>query len=350
MASINKRPDRAAKPYTVRWREAGRNRRRSFVRRREAEAFLAEAIRIEAADKAGTYRRPAAAERLTVAEAAEQWLADSDLANATLNRRRSALTRWILPTIGNHRVADVTSGDLLTIRRKARDAGRSRATLANIHETSRLLFDHCLTHHGLTTNPAIAAGPPSRAGNSRRREPRPFTDSELARLIAAMPRPVDQRIVNFAVATGLRPGELWALPARLVDLEQSRVEVRYSRKADGAIGETKTSQVRVVPLSPRATIAAAAQLAENPTGEPRLFPVDAANWRRRRWDPAADAAGLDDRVPYDLRHTCASRLIAAGGDVRRVAAWLGHTQVKTTLDVYSHLLPGGLEALADLID
>ena len=38
-----------------------------------------------------------------------------------------------------------------------------------------------------------------------------------------------------------------------------------------------------------------------------------------------------------LRHTAASLWIAAGGDIKTVSAWLGHSTAKLTLDTYGHL-------------
>jgi integrase len=35
------------------------------------------------------------------------------------------------------------------------------------------------------------------------------------------------------------------------------------------------------------------------------------NWRTRDWYPALDAAGLDRRGPYHLRHTFATEALAA---------------------------------------
>ena len=40
------------------------------------------------------------------------------------------------------------------------------------------------------------------------------------------------------------------------------------------------------------------------------------------------------------RHLAATRLVAAGVDIRTVAGRLGHARASTTLDVYSHWLPG----------
>ena len=42
----------------------------------------------------------------------------------------------------------------------------------------------------------------------------------------------------------------------------------------------------------------------------------------------------------DLRHTCASPLIAQGASVKAVQAQLGHASATVTLDRYGHLFPG----------
>ena len=51
---------------------------------------------------------------------------------------------------------------------------------------------------------------------------------------------------------------------------------------------------------------------------PLLFPaaeggyIDLDNWRTREWYPALEAAGIDKRGPYHLRHTFATEALAAG--------------------------------------
>jgi integrase len=42
----------------------------------------------------------------------------------------------------------------------------------------------------------------------------------------------------------------------------------------------------------------------------------------------------------DLRHICASPLIAQGATVKAVQAQLGHASATVTLDRYGHLFPG----------
>jgi integrase len=51
------------------------------------------------------------------------------------------------------------------------------------------------------------------------------------------------------------------------------------------------------------------------------------------------AAGLPRVTFHSLRHAAASYLLAAGVPMRVVQEVLGHSQLSTTSDVYSHVLP-----------
>ena len=60
------------------------------------------------------------------------------------------------------------------------------------------------------------------------------------------------------------------------------------------------------------------------------------NWRRRVYAPAAEAAGVEQARPYDLRHSFVSLLIAEGHNVVEVARQAGHSP-KMALDTYAHV-------------
>ncbi|OUM98121.1 MAG: hypothetical protein BAA04_06780 [Firmicutes bacterium ZCTH02-B6] len=53
---------------------------------------------------------------------------------------------------------------------------------------------------------------------------------------------------------------------------------------------------------------------------------------------------------HSVRHTHASMLIAAGTDILTVSRRLGHENIRITLDLYGHLLPGQDEAAAAAMD
>ena len=60
----------------------------------------------------------------------------------------------------------------------------------------------------------------------------------------------------------------------------------------------------------------------------------------RRFKPLLRSAGLPDIRFHDLRHTCATLLLAKGGHPKIVSEMLGHSSSAITLDIYSHVIPG----------
>lgn len=73
-------------------------------------------------------------------------------------------------------------------------------------------------------------------------------------------------------------------------------------------------------------------------------PLDERNVRRE-FDEILKAAKLPAMRIHDLRHTCASLLLAQGVHPRVVMETLGHSQISLTRDTYSHVLPAlGAEA------
>lgn len=59
-----------------------------------------------------------------------------------------------------------------------------------------------------------------------------------------------------------------------------------------------------------------------------------------------DRAGLARMRFYDMRHTCASLLIALGVHPRVVMEILGHSQISLTMNTYGHVMPAAHEDAA----
>ena len=73
---------------------------------------------------------------------------------------------------------------------------------------------------------------------------------------------------------------------------------------------------------------------------------------RALWNEAKAEVGLGTDhqvVPHILRHTCASRLVQGGIDIRRVQMWLGHQTLQMTMR-YAHLATNDLDACLNVLD
>ena len=80
-------------------------------------------------------------------------------------------------------------------------------------------------------------------------------------------------------------------------------------------------------------------------------PLMPRNLKRRHFRPILERAKLpQDFRLYDLRHSCATLLLAAGEHPKVVSERLGHATVTLTLDVYSHVLPTMQEAATEKLE
>lgn len=157
------------------------------------------------------------------------------------------------------------------------------------------------------------------------------------------------RLFKVLVETGVRLGE--ALRVRWPDvqgIEHGAGVIRLYR-----VDELKTKKARSVPLTAEAT---AVLLAIKAEGTRPVGPFQDLNKDRAEhiWKAARKRAEIVDPhcVIHALRHTCATRLLKATGNINLVKEWLGHTTIKTTADTYAHVetdsMVDGAEALSAL--
>lgn len=67
-------------------------------------------------------------------------------------------------------------------------------------------------------------------------------------------------------------------------------------------------------------------------------PLDARNVVRR-YHSLLEKAELSPHRFHDLRHSCASLLLAQGVPLKVVSEILGHSQISITADYYAHFAP-----------
>lgn len=142
-----------------------------------------------------------------------------------------------------------------------------------------------------------------------------------------------QYLIRFLLDVGCRLGE--ALGVRVSDLEEQDGQwyVDFRRY------ETKNGKPRRIPLTP--AVAATLPYLREASCRGVLFPLTASTvWYM--WDNVRDRvkadAGLDlsDVVIHSLRHTCITRL-AKRLPIHIVSLWAGHSDVKITASIYTHL-------------
>lgn len=176
-----------------------------------------------------------------------------------------------------------------------------------------------------------------------------LTKTEEAALIEHA-HPDVAKAITFAIATGLRKEEQFALDWSAISLDPAQVRVSGST--------SKNARDRSVPLMP-----AALKVLE---GLPRSDRVPHVFWHmdlRRSRKPrrlntmdrglkaAARRAGIKDLRWHDLRRTCGCRLLQDHrASMETVSKWLGHSSVKVTEASYAFLTIEHLHRAIQTVD
>lgn len=155
---------------------------------------------------------------------------------------------------------------------------------------------------------------------------------EADKLIEACQRlePKFYPVMMLALHAGLRRGEIFGLRCEDVDMLAGKIKVSHSYD-----GPTKNGKSRIVPMT--AKVSNALSSARN------LMLRDPQSRVFELFDPGPILRRLCHctRLPvirfHDLRHTFASLALSSGVSPKQVSAWLGHSSVATTLNVYWHL-------------
>lgn len=155
------------------------------------------------------------------------------------------------------------------------------------------------------------------------RRERRLKDGEYEKLLAAArtrQNPFIEKIIVFAIETGMRRGEILNLCWDQVDLKRRSVTIL----------ESKNGYSRTIPI----TQLAALTLQSLSKDDARVFPTT-ANSLRLAWDRMLKGTGIEDLHFHDLRHEAISRFFEMGLTVPEVASISGHRDTRMLLR-YAH--------------
>jgi integrase len=218
----------------------------------------------------------------------------------------------------------------------------------NLMTPLRGVFDDALNDGLITINPfdRIALGKLLRkTSKASDYEVDPFTAAERVQLVEAA-RLDEAPMLRFWFATGLRPGELFALRWNRIDWQSRTARIDVNHVAGVDKSPKTAAGVRDVDLDEEAIAALIAQkpatfqAADHVWHNPRTrsaWGTD-AQLRKTLWQPLCDRAGVRYRNPYQVRHTFASAALTAGANPWYMAEQLGHVDVQMVFKVYAKFI------------
>ena len=315
--------------------------------------------------------------KLTVGEWLERWHTSrrADLRSSTWAAYGLMIRAYVVPAIGTVALHTLTRVRLRSLYADLADhGGRGGRPLSakSVHNVSLMLsraFGDAVEDRIIESNPGARAHklPTGHA------DMKTWSGSQVHTFLASV---ADDRLAalwRLAFSSGMRRGEMLGLRWSDIDLDGASLSVQQTRirGADGlTYGSPKTAKGRRRIALDAATVASLrahkrAQAIERDRagdiwrdgylvfcredGKP-LDPDSVSQYFDRR----GARAGLPRIRLHDARHTAASLLLAAGVHPKVVQERLGHATIATTLDTYSHVVPGlghdAAERLAAAID
>lgn len=223
-----------------------------------------------------------------------------------------------------HEIADTPLSEVSSVALARYRDDRLRVVSSGTVNRELGLLQHALKIAREEWGLSIAPTPVKKPSPGKPRQRR-LNDEELVGLRIALDQcrnPWVKRAFLFALATGMRRGEVLSLRWSDVDLETGIAFLPM----------TKNGHPRSVPLSPTAI----SVLLGVPRVEVGLVFPTSANSLMLAWERAKKRAGVDDLRFHDLRHEAISRFFEMGLSVPEVSLISGHRDPRM-LFRYTHL-------------
>ena len=366
-AACIRRPGKRGAAWAIKYRDAaGRQVWETLGREPEWNEPRAQrelGKRLEAVEHARWRKQ----ERLTFAAFAERfdtdYLPGRNLKPSTLLDYRGTLRVHLVPHFGRMALAAVEPADVDGYIAAKTAAGLSPKTISNHLGLLRVMFKVARRWRLVAASPLAEVEPP----RPRQAEMQVLTETEIGRLLTAYRElaaeaaegdgewwALARRLVEVALGTALRRGELLALRWRDIELLDRRLHVREALvRGQFQAPKTRASR-RTMELGPRtaAVLQEQWQASRYRSDDSLVFchpslgsPLDPSKLSRDYMRPALRRAAITKpfRPWHDLRHTALTHEAAAGNPQVYVQAKAGHSQGSIT-ERYIHaaqvLFPG----------
>lgn len=265
------------------------------------------------------------------------------------------LKNHLLPYFGNLKLCEITPLAVNEFVALELETGRRNSTVNKYTKLMSQIYSFMIDMDIVVKNPLARI---KSLKEERSEEIRSLSTEETKILLSKTKEiyPDFYPLLFTALFTGMRQGELMGLTWDSINWITRKITVDKNF-THGRVGTTKTEKARKVDMSLELVKVLKEWRLACPKGEHNLvFPngdgghQDANNMIKRRFKPALNRAGIDSLRFHDLRHTYASLLLANGAPMKYVQHQLGHSSIKMTMDLYTHLLPEVNEQCVNLLD
>lgn len=323
----------------------------------------------------GTYVR---SDKTTLAEYLKNWLKDycwPNLSPRSAETYEYLVKKHIVPAIGAIPLTTLKPKDLQRLYAEKLAAGLSNRTVIYIHTAMHKSLRTALRMGMVSRNVADAVDPPRLIHH----EMKTMSPDDIERFLALAKETPYYALFYTLLTTGLRRGEALALQWGDIDLLGAELSVKRSLQhlEDGrtVIAQPKTEKsARTISISPSTALVLGKHRGEEERkyralkgahsddekeqslpDESYVFCGDSGEPYRpdsisHAFKKTAKRAGLQGIHLHSARHSMASLMLKANIHPLTISRMLGHSNIQTTLNIYSHLSPGMEAAAAARLD
>lgn len=307
----------------------------------------------------------------TVGEFLDYWLehvAKPSVRPKTYNGYADVVRLHLKPTLGKIKLEKLTPQHVNKLINDKSKTDLSPTMVAYIRSVLRNALNQAMRWELVVRNAAAMVSLPKKKSDF---EPKPLSREDAEAFLKKTIKNRDEALYSVALTMGLRQGETLGLRWSDIDLDNGMLNVRVQlqwtddKPSKPILVEPKTKRsIRTLKMPPPVVDDLKAhrrrQLEEQLLAGDRwqgktwnlVFPTSIGtpyhnSNLRNRYKALLKKAGLDERRYHDLRHSCASFLVAKGVHPRVVMDYLGHADIGPAMNIYSHV---NLDSLGEAAD
>lgn len=256
-------------------------------------------------------------------------------------------------------LSDLTGDDLNDYYNYLLDSGLKGITVQKQHALLHLAFKHAVKRRIIPSNPCDQANRPKAVKYIADY----YNADKLKELLASLEGDPMRIVVILTVYYGLRRSEVLGLKWSAIDFAEKRIHIRHKIIDDKSSGHSvirgldvmkSKSSFRSLPMIPYIE----QELLKEKAKQEEMQRMLRRTYNREYLeyvcvDPVGNLIkpqyvtehfkvilyknGLDKIRFHDLRHSCASLMLANNEEMKKIQAWLGHSTITITADTYAHL-------------
>lgn len=294
---------------------------------------------------------------ITFRNLVDRYMADfaTRFKQTTVENKQSMIESKLIPHFSDKKISEI---DVLMVREWQNqlinsENNYSETYLKSIHRQLSTILNYAVKYYHLEFNAASKCGA---MGKTRAEHIDFWTQEEFFQFISYYENdPKAKTIFYLLFFTGMRKGELYALTLADFNFEKNTVSISKNTvwtvkhgKITHSPKTKKSIRVISVPAEIMDMVKTYSQMIYDYNPLMPLFPVS-KSYLKWKLDKGCEKTGVKRIRVHDLRHSHASLLIELGVSPLAISERLGHENVETTLNTYSHLCPNKQQEIAQTL-